>query len=79
MLMFAKHSLNLFVYDMIDVFWFPDETIGEICNRYQIEKCFLVSKFNKQRQHLVVVVHVIAIPGVSRKHTHANQDRRLTC
>ena len=47
MLMFAKHSLNLFVYDMIDVFWFPDETIGEICNRYQIEKCFLVSKFNK--------------------------------
>ena len=41
MLMFVKLSLKSFVYDMIDVFCFPDETIREIYNRYQIQKCFL--------------------------------------
>ena len=41
MLMFAKLSLKSFVYDVIDVFCFLDETIREIYNRYQIQKCFL--------------------------------------
>ena len=41
MLMFVKLSLKFFVYDMIDVFCFPHETIREIYNRYQIQKCFL--------------------------------------
>ena len=41
MLMFAKLSLKSIVYNMIDVFCFPDETIREIYNRYQIQKCFL--------------------------------------
>ena len=41
MLMFAKLLLKSFVYDMIDVFCFPDETIQEIYNRFQIQKCFL--------------------------------------
>ena len=41
MLMFVKLSLKSFVYDMIDVSCFPDETIREIYNRYQIQKCFL--------------------------------------
>ena len=41
MLMFAKLSLKSFVYDMIDVLCFLDETIREIYNRYQIQKCFL--------------------------------------
>ena len=41
MLMFAKLSLKSFVYDMIDVFCFPDRTIREIYNHYQIQKCFL--------------------------------------
>ena len=41
MLMFAKLLLKSFVYDMINVFCFPDETIREIYNRYQIQKCFL--------------------------------------
>ena len=41
MLMFAKHSLKSFVYDMIDVFCFPNEEIREIYDYYQIEKCFL--------------------------------------
>ena len=41
MLMFAKILLKSFVYDMIDVFCFPDETSREIYNRYQIQKYFL--------------------------------------
>ena len=41
MLMFAKLSIKSFVYDVIDVFCFPNETIKEIYHKYQIEKCFL--------------------------------------
>ena len=41
MLMFAKLSLKAFVYDMIDVFCFPNEEIQQIYDYYQIEKCFL--------------------------------------
>ena len=41
MLMFAKLSIKSFVYDMIDVFCFPNEKIKEIYHQYQIQKCFL--------------------------------------
>ena len=41
MLMFVKLLLKSFVYDLIDLFCFPDEKIREIYNSYQIEKCFL--------------------------------------
>ena len=42
MLMFAKLSLKAFVYDMIDVFCFPNEEIQQIYDYYQIEKCFFI-------------------------------------
>ena len=41
MLMFAKLSIKSFVYDMIDVFCFPNKDIQSIYDFYQIEKCFL--------------------------------------
>ena len=41
MLMFAKLSIKSFVYDMIDVFCFPNDEIQQIYDYYQIEKCFL--------------------------------------
>ena len=41
MLMFAKLSIKSFVYDMIDVFCFPNKDIQLIYDFYQIEKCFL--------------------------------------
>ena len=41
MLMFAKLSIKSFVYDMIDVFCFPNKDIQSIYEYYQIEKCFL--------------------------------------
>ena len=39
--MFTKLSLKSFVYDMIDVFCFPNNEIQEIYDYYRIEKCFL--------------------------------------
>ena len=41
MLMFAKTSLQSFVYDMIDVFCFPDQVVQEIYKNYCIKKNFL--------------------------------------
>ena len=41
MLMFAKLSIKSFVYDMIDVFCFPNNDIQAVYDSYQIEKCFL--------------------------------------
>ena len=49
MLMFAKLSLKSFVYDMIDVFCFPNEEIWRIYDYYQIEKLFSLSNFNRYR------------------------------
>ena len=40
-LMFAKVSLNSFVYDIMDVFNFSDEEVRVVYNQYDFEKCFL--------------------------------------
>ena len=39
MLMFAKTSFLGFVYDMIDVFMYPDEVVQTVYTNYQIKKC----------------------------------------
>ena len=41
MLVFAKTSLKGFVYDMIDVFMYPDDTIQKIYEKYQVKICKL--------------------------------------
>ena len=41
MLMFTKTSLQNFIYYLIDVFCFPDETVQKIYEKYIIENCFL--------------------------------------
>ena len=41
MLMFAKISLKSFVYDIIDVFCFPDDKVKGIFDKSDIEKYFL--------------------------------------
>ena len=40
MLMFSKLSLKSFVYDIIDIFCFPDEDVKKIYERYKIIKTF---------------------------------------
>ena len=39
--MFSKLSIKSFVYDIIDVFMFPDEKIKQIYEKYHIEKCIV--------------------------------------
>ena len=41
MLMFSKVSLKSFVYDIIDIFCFPDEDVKEIFDKHNIIKCFV--------------------------------------
>ena len=41
MLMFAKVSIKSFVYDIIDVFMFPDETTKSIYEKHKIKKCYV--------------------------------------
>ena len=41
MLMFSKVSIKSFVYDLIDVFMFPNQEIQEIYQQYQVNKCYL--------------------------------------
>ena len=41
MLMFSKVSIKSFVYDLIDVFMFPDQEIQEIYQKYQVDKFYL--------------------------------------
>ena len=40
-LMFSKVSIKSFVYDLIDVFMFPNQEIQEIYQQYQVNKCYL--------------------------------------
>ena len=41
MLMFSKVSIKSFVYDLIDVFMFPNQEIQEIYQQYQVNRCYL--------------------------------------
>ena len=41
MLIFSKVSLKRFVYDIINIFCFPDEDVKEIFDRHSIIKCFV--------------------------------------
>ena len=41
MLMFRKVSIKSFVYNLIDVFMFPNEEIQEIYAEFNIERCYL--------------------------------------
>ena len=40
MLMFSKISVKSFVYDLIDVFMFPNEEIQKIYNKHKINKYY---------------------------------------
>lgn len=40
MLMFTKCSLVSFIYELIEIFYFPDQKLKEIYEKYQIEHVF---------------------------------------
>ena len=39
--MFSKVSIKSFVYDLIDIFMFPNQEIKEVYKKYQVEKCYV--------------------------------------
>ena len=41
-LMFCKTSIQSFVYDLIDIFMFPDEIVKNIYEKYEVIKCFYI-------------------------------------
>ena len=41
MLMFSKMSIKSFVYDLIDIFSYPDKEVKEIYAKHNILKCFI--------------------------------------
>ena len=42
MLMFSKVSIKSFVYDLIDIFMFPNQEIQEIYQKYQVENVIYI-------------------------------------
>ena len=44
MLMFSKVSIKSFVYDLIDVFMFPNEEIKKIYAEFKVDRCYLYQK-----------------------------------
>ena len=51
MLMFSKVSIKSFVYDLIDVFMFPNEEIKKIYAEFKFDRLSL-SKLNRHRQYV---------------------------
>ena len=41
MLMFSKISKKSIVYDLIDVFMFPNEDIRKIYDKHKVDRCYL--------------------------------------
>ena len=64
MLMFAKLSIKSFVYDLIDVFCFPNDTIREIYNKYQIEKCYLYQNLTDTDSTSLLFVFICELESV---------------
>ena len=64
MLMFAKLSIKSFVYDLIDVFCFPNDTIREIYDKYQIEKCYLYQNLTDTDSTSLLFVFICELESV---------------
>ena len=58
MLMFAETSLQSFVYDMIDVFCFPNQAVQGICKKHSIEKCFLYQNLTDMDSTLLLFIFI---------------------
>ena len=58
MLMFSKTSIKSFVYDLIDVFMFPDEQITKINGDYKIQKCFIYQNLTDRDSTSVFFVFI---------------------
>ena len=58
MLMFSKHSIKSFVYDLIDVFMFPNQEIKKIYEKYKINKCYMFQNLTETDSSSVFFVFI---------------------
>ena len=58
MLMFSKVSIKSFVYDLIDVFMFPNQEIREIYQKHQVEKCYLYQNLTETDSTFIFFVFI---------------------
>ena len=58
MLMFSKVSIKSSVYDLIDVFMFPNQEIQEIYRKYQVNKCYLYKNLTDTDSTLMIFMFI---------------------
>ena len=58
MLMFSKVSIRNFVYDLIDIFMFPNQDIQEIYQKYQENKCYFYQNVTDTDSTLMFFVFI---------------------
>ena len=58
MLMFSKHSIKSFVYDLIDVFMFPNQEIKKIYEKYKINKWYMFQNLTETDSSSVFFVFI---------------------
>ena len=76
MLMFAKTLLQSFVYDMIDVFCFPDHAVEEIYKKSQIKKCYMYQNLTDTNSTSLFFVFICDIGCVvSEKESRKSYSR----
>ena len=71
--MFSKLSIKAFVYDIIDVFMFPDEKIKQIYEKYGIEKCFLEQNLTDTDSTSIFFIFICSLTSVVPE----NESRKI--
>ena len=61
MLMFCKTSIQSFVYDLIDVFMYPNDEISKIYDKYEIQRCFVYQNLTDTDNTLIFFVFICKV------------------
>ena len=74
MLMFSKLSIKSFVYDLIDVFMFPNQQIKKIYKKYKINRCYLYQNLTNTDSTSVFFIFICDLDSSISK----NKARAIT-
>ena len=58
MMMFSKVSLKSFIYNLIDVFMFPNKDARKIYDEYQVQKCYLYQNLTDTSVLFIFICHL---------------------
>ena len=70
--MFSKSSFQSFVFDLIDVFMFPDEIVKKIYEKYEIQKCFLSQNLTDADSNSLFFIFILKLLCSVNKRTTRN-------